>query len=71
MKSKEFRQWHENLFLTQERAAQLLYVSRVTIIRYETIGKIPKTIALASITLDIAFFVVARNETLYTQQVNR
>ena len=47
----------KQLDLTQGRAAGYLGVNRVTIARYETNGLIPKTVELACIALELAFYV--------------
>ena len=54
MTREDFKQWRKQLSISQERAAQLLDISHVTVAKYETIGSIPKTVELACIALDIA-----------------
>jgi transcriptional regulator with XRE-family HTH domain len=71
MKHERLRSWRESLGLTQERAAELLGVHRISYINWET-GNVPisKSIELASYACEIAYIAADQYAEKYPSTLN-
>lgn len=52
MNQEQFKEWRKRQGITQKEAAERLGVTRLTIARYETVGKIPRSMELLTSMLD-------------------